>query len=599
MGEEKQVEYALGSKVIERFLGDEYFPVKWGEDWDKVLNTGWVTVLKENEKDLHWFRSDLHNPHPWMPYMEYFTWWDSKIIKSCEYLYRRFWAPTGVAWVAKVVNGYVYTTIIPRDPEEAKIATKYFLKILPTYGRLFLKWWEERYVPELKRNLEYVFNYPFDEASLDELMVLLEDMIDIYDRHWKIHWILNFAQFVSFLIFKESVRAALGDEKYNSGYVQDLIARILVSTKDKNWESLYELYNIKEHIKRSPAEKALFESSLSDVEVWNTIKSDPKYRELFEMISKFLKEYGRKSMYVYEYDLPTWEEDPSQVIAQLRTYLAMDYDYFADHKRVADDQKAAMDELMSLIPDEKKEEVRKSMEAAIKMAPLTPDHHFYIDQQTNAAAKYVLKAIGRKFKEMGLLDDELDTLYLTYDELRTLYADPSAINAKELVQKRKKEREAARELVTPPYVGTITEWSIKEEPYKQGLWGWSFEKLKTEWENYLYGKSRKAKVIKGLAVGVPKVVEGVVKVVEGPKDFAKVQKGDIVACDITSPAWIALFPKMSGLICDSGGPTSHPAIVSREFGLPCIVGCRVATKVLRDGMRVRLDGVNGTVIILE
>jgi len=111
-----------------------------------------------------------------------------------------------------------------------------------------------------------VFNYPFDEASLDELMVLLEDMIDIYDRHWKIHWILNFAQFVSFLIFKESVRAALGDEKYNSGYVQDLIARILVSTKDKNWESLYELYNIKEHIKRSPAEKALFESSLSDAD---------------------------------------------------------------------------------------------------------------------------------------------------------------------------------------------------------------------------------------------------------------------------------------------------------------------------------------------
>ena len=531
--------------------------------------------------------------------MEYFTWWDSKVIKSCEYMFRRFWAPTGIAWVGKVANWYVYTAIIPRDPEEAKIASKYFTKILPTYGRLFLKWWNERYLPEIKRNLEYVLNYPFDEASLDELMVLLEDMIDIYERHWRIHWILNYAQLTAFLTFKEAVREALGDEKYSSSQVQDLIARILVSTEDKNWESLYELYKIKEQIKKDPAMKALFESDLSDAEVWNTIKSDPKYKELFETLSKFLKEYGRRSMYVYEYEFPTWEEDPSQVIAQLRTYLAMDYDFFADHKRVVDDQKAAIEELMKLIPDEKKEEVRSKMELAIKMAPLTPDHHFYIDQQTNAAAKYVLKAIGRKFKEMGLLDDELDILYLTYDELRTLYADPSAINAKELVRKRKEEREAAKKLITPPYIGTITEWSIKEEPYKQSVWGWSFDKLKIEWEAYQAGRSRKAKVIKGLAVGAPKVVEGVVKVVEGPKDFAKVQKGDIVACDLTSPAWIAIFPKIVGLICDSGGPTSHPAIVSREFGIPCIVGCRVATKVLKDGMKVRLDGISGTAVILE
>jgi pyruvate,water dikinase len=599
MSEMSKEEYALGSKVIERFFGDEYFPVKWGESWDEILNTPWVSILKEHEKDLHWFRSDLHNPHPWMPYMDYFSWWDNKVIKACEYMFRRFWAPTGIFWPAKVANWYVYTTIIPRDPKETSIAAKYFSKVLPIYAKVFLEWWEKRYIPEIERNLEFIFNYPYDKASLDELMVLLEEMIDIYERHYKIHWILNFAQLAAFVAFKEAVRVAIGDEKYSSSYVQDLIARILVSTKDKNWDSLYELYRIKEYAKKNPEAKALLESSLSDIEVWETIKKNPKYKELYEIIEKYLKTYGRKSMYVYEFDIPTWEEDPSQVIAQLRTYLAMDYDFYADHKRVIEDQNKAIEELMKLIPEEKKENVRKYMELAITMAPLTPDHHFYIDQQTNAAAKYVLKAIGKKLKEMGLLEDELDVLYLTYDELRSLYADPSLINAKELVQKRKKEREAAKELVPPPYLGTITEWSIKEEPYKVSLWGWSLEKLKTEWESYLAGKARKAKMIKGLAVGVPKIIEGVVKVVEGPKDFAKVQKGDIVACDITSPAWIAIFPKITGLICDSGGPTSHPAIVSREFGIPCIVGTRVATKVLRDGMKVRLDGINGVAIILE
>jgi len=596
---EHSEEYVLGSKVIERFLGDEYFPVKWGEDWDKLLNTYWITVLKEHEKDLHWWRSDLHNPHPALPIMELFTWWDSKIIKSCEYMFRRFWAPTGVAWPAKVVNGYVYTTIIPRDPKEVEISSKYFLKILPKYGEIFLKWWNERYVPELKKNLSFIFNYPYDNASLDELMIILEEMIDIYDRHWKIHWILNFAQFISFLMFKESVRKALGDAKYNTPDVQELIARILVSTQDKNWESLKAMYEIKELIKKDVKASELFKSRLTDAEVWEELKKNPDLKYLYDKLVEFLKEYGRKCMYVYEFDLPTWEEDPSQAIAQLRTYLDMDYNYYKDHERVVQDQKEAIEELMKLIPEHAKDEVRKFMELAISMAPLTPDHHFYIDQQTNAAAKLVLKKLGEKFVKAGLLEDPLDILFLKYDEIRTLYADPSAIDAKKLVAERKKEREEAAKRIAPPYVGTITEWSIKEEPYKQGLWGWSAEKLKLEWESYLAARAGVAKVIKGIPASVPKTVEGIVKVVQGPQDFGKVQKGDIVACDITSPAWIPIFPKISGLITDSGGITSHPAIVSREFGIPCVVGCRIATKVLKDGMKVRLDGKTGVVTILE
>ena len=471
--ENKKEEFALGSRVIERFLGDENFKVEnWNEDWKEILNVKWLEILEKNEKDLHWWKSDLHNPHPYLPIMDVFAWWDTKLVKSTEYMFRRFWSPTGIFWPAKIANEYVYTAIIPPNQSEVAIRTKYFLKILPIYGLRFLEWWDNRLVPELERNLSYIFNYNFESASLDDLMILLEDMIDIYERHYKIHWILNFAQFISFLDFKESVRAILGDSKFNSPEIQDLLSRILVSTNDKNWESLKVIYDIKETIKNDPALRNLFESDLSDPEILSLLTQKEEYKDVYTKILKYLKDFGKKSLYVYEYDIPTLEEDPVPLISEIRIYLSMGWDYYSNLQWVKKDQEKAINELIKLIPPDKKQVINQKMEHAIKMAPLTPNHHFYIDQQTNAAAKLVLKKLGEKFVNESLLEDPLDILFLKYDEIRTLYADPEALDFKKIIKNRKEKREKAKLIITPPYIGTITEWSIKEEPYKQGLWGW-------------------------------------------------------------------------------------------------------------------------------
>jgi aspartate/methionine/tyrosine aminotransferase len=66
---------------------------------------------------------------------------------------------------------------------------------LPHYAANFLDWWRDRLRPEIERNFEYLDGYATDNASLLELAVLLEDAIDVHDRHWKIHWMINFAQF--------------------------------------------------------------------------------------------------------------------------------------------------------------------------------------------------------------------------------------------------------------------------------------------------------------------------------------------------------------------------------------------------------------------
>ena len=85
------------------------------------------------------------------------------------------------------------------------------------------------------------------------------------------------------------------------------------------------------------------------------------------------------------------------------------------------------------------------------------------------------------------------------------------------------------------------------------------------------------------------------KLVFSPKDMNKVEKGDIVVAPETTPDLLPIFHKASGIITDMGGLTGHAAIVSREFGLPCIVGTRNATRVLKDNEIIELDATNGAI----
>ena len=97
----------------------------------------------------------------------------------------------------------------------------------------------------------------------------------------------------------------------------------------------------------------------------------------------------------------------------------------------------------------------------------------------------------------------------------------------------------------------------------------------------------------------PGVVEGIARFVASPDEFNQIETGDILVCKMTNPAWIVSFSKISGLVTDAGGATSHPAVVSREFGIPCVVGTRKATTTIKNGMKIRVNGSKGIVEILE
>jgi pyruvate,water dikinase len=97
----------------------------------------------------------------------------------------------------------------------------------------------------------------------------------------------------------------------------------------------------------------------------------------------------------------------------------------------------------------------------------------------------------------------------------------------------------------------------------------------------------------------PGVATGPVKIIEDIEEADRIEEGDVIVTEMTAPDMVPAMKRSAGILTDEGGMTSHAAIVSRELGVPAIVGCGDATNVLTDGQRVTLDGQKGTVVVAE
>jgi phosphohistidine swiveling domain-containing protein len=572
-------------EILGSFYGDDEFPIEW----------------EEGERELFWIYDDLHIPNPVSPmFFDIGGWW-----LTCDHMFRRFGTPFACDWIAKQINGYVYTAAIPADPSLHAEATEYQSRYvprvprdadyaakigaylgfaLPHYAENFIDWWRDRLRPEIERNFAYLDGYDMDNASLVELAVLLEDAIDIHDRHWKIHWMINFAQFSSTLALNATIQQVKGDVD------PGLVGRLMNSVEDRNWDSIEALWKMKEEIKDDDELRAAFQSGETAGDVLRNLQGSERGRRFVDdRLSPYGKEFGTKAIWSHEFAFKTWREDPAPIVEQVRGYLESDYDYAATIDAVRRDLEAAERELMEGVPEgEGRELLQTELQGSLNLNPLTPDHHFYVDQGTNARLRLVLMAIGRKLVERGDLHDPEDVMYLRYQELRELMADPSLVDAQATVSRRRDEREAAYRIRPRDWVGTATQTAL-DFPYN-GLWGFP--------EKFHRRPSEKAGELVGLAAS-PGVIEGPAKVVESLDQFDEVKDGDVLVCRMTNPAWVVLFTKIVGLVTDAGGTVSHPAVVSREFGIPAVVGTSTATQEIKTGDRVRVNGSTGVVEILS
>jgi pyruvate,water dikinase len=556
--------------IIDQFFGSADTPIEWAS---------------EQEKQLHFWLDDLHCPQPISPmWFDIGGWW-----YTCDYMYRRFGVPFGKDWVGKTINGYVHSAVIPRDPREEAELAPYFNMVMPVYADRFLDWWKRRLLPEILRNFEYLDTFPMETSSLAELMILLEDAIDIQERHFRLHWMLNLAQFHSSLSFEAEFVKRAGEQH------RPLVGRMLVSDEDRNWDSVRALWSLKEKVKGSDVLKRAFESETARG-VMSELGASAEGRALLADIDAYKNEFGNKSMYAHEYIYPTWRENPTPIVEALRGYLLSDYDYERDVQALRANRDAAIAEMWTVLPADlpaaDRERLQTMLTLALKMTPLTPDHHFYMDQGTYARVRLVLMAIGRKLVQEGVFTEADDVMFLRYHELRVLSANFGAFDAKTLIAERRQVRDKAFSLRSPLWAGTITQWSLYEEPYKHGLWDWP-----EIYERWKQDAKQPSESLRGLGASAG-VIEGTARVVRSADEFDQVKKGDILVCQMTSPAWVVLFTKIAGLVTDSGGTLSHPAIVSREFGIPAVVGTRLATQRIKTGQRVRVNGAEGVVEVL-
>ena len=125
-------------------------------------------------------------------------------------------------------------------------------------------------------------------------------------------------------------------------------------------------------------------------------------------------------------------------------------------------------------------------------------------------------------------------------------------------------------------------------------------------KNFLAGNEKRTNQIKGVVANPGKAVGEVKFINQGFDDFAEIKKqinkmkqGDILVADTTSPELMFACKKAAAIITNQGGLMSHAAIVSRELSIPCVVGTKIATQVLKDGMEVEVDAENGVVKILN
>src|SRR5919107_9500 len=261
-------------KALGTFFGSEEFPIEW----------------EAGEQELFWILDDLHCPNPVSPlFFDIGGWW-----LTCDHMFRRFGTPFASDWIAKNVNGYVYTAAVPADPAIRAEATEYEAAytprvprdpgyagkigaylgwVLPAYAENFLDWWRSRLRPELERNYERLDSYDTERASL-----------------------LNFAQFSSTTALNATIEEVRGEAD------PALMGRLQSSVEDRNWDSVEDLWKMKEELKGDDELRAIFEGGDTAKEVLAGLEGSERGRRFAgEKLRPHQEAFGYKAIWSHEF----------------------------------------------------------------------------------------------------------------------------------------------------------------------------------------------------------------------------------------------------------------------------------------------------------
>jgi pyruvate,water dikinase len=301
-------------------------------------------------------------------------------------------------------------------------------------------------------------------------------------------------------------------------------------------------------------------------------------KEAQDALHAFLDKYGMRCAGEIDITRTRWAEKPTALVPIILSNIKnqephASHQKFEQGRREAlEKEHALLDRLKALPEGDQKARELKQMIDLVRNFIGYREYPKYNLVRHYFVYKQALMKEAEKLVHANVIHEKEDVYYLTLEELREVIAtstlDYQVIN-------KRKDAFKSYEKLTPPRVITSDGEIITGAYTREHL---------------------PAGAIVGLAVSSG-IIEGRARVILNMED-ADLDEGDILVTAFTDPSWTPLFVSIKGLITEVGGLMTHGAVVAREYGLPAVVGVEHATKLIKDGQRIRVNGTDGYVEIL-
>ncbi|QKH05755.1 phosphoenolpyruvate synthase [Bacillus cereus] len=297
-----------------------------------------------------------------------------------------------------------------------------------------------------------------------------------------------------------------------------------------------------------------------------------------DAIDAFLNKYGMRCSGEIDITKTRWSEQPATIIPMILNHIR-DFEYGASKRKFEEGMQEALkkeeelvDRLQHLSGGKQKVEETKRMIRNIRNFIGYREYPKYGMINRYFIYKQALLKEAEQLVQSGVIHEVDDIYYLTFEELHEVVRT-NKLNY-ELIHKQKNDYKLYEKL-TPP-------------------------RIMTSDGEIITGKYKRENLPDDAIIGLPVssgVIEGRARVILNMED-ANLEEGDILVTAFTDPGWTPLFVSIKGLVTEVGGLMTHGAVIAREYGLPAVVGVENATKLIKDGQRIRVHGTEGYIEVL-
>ena len=344
-------------------------------------------------------------------------------------------------------------------------------------------------------------------------------------------------------------------------------------------------------VREDSAAAAVLDSAGEPGEVLAALRSLPG--ETGEAATAYTDRVGHRPVNGEDVGEPCVIELPELIVGAIRSALET-----AESASAADGVGRRTAEVRDAVPAMHRDAFDELLEEAKLTYRLRDERGTYADLWAIGIMRRAILAAGQRLAMQGLIDEPSHLVEADYAELRALLGSGVGVSGEELAR-RARYRLEARYTDAPPIIGgepgepLPPEWLPPAAARLERALGAAMQEIFVAPE-----PQTEAHRVRGLGVS-PGTYEGTARLIRGTSEFGRIEPGDVLVTNSTTTAFNIVLPLLGAIVTDRGGLLSHAAIVAREYGIPGVVGCTDATRVLPDGALVRVDGAAGEVEVFS